>query len=178
MSVYYPDCATISDPGCSDCPSKELGRVRSVFFKRTDYTFVDITNPIEWQTAIQNRDVYVLPYTKGSLDMAENLEDGFGNVDQDLMSYSFTLNIMDPQFPDNCSFWNSIKRNNNYQVGYRTETKIYLSDVGATIIPKAPIADDLKSRVVWNVIIKFIQENIPCPQDIPNGTFDRCILPS
>ncbi len=176
--IYYPSCAGIPDPSCSDCPTKELGRVRSIFLKRTDYKFLDITNPLEWVAAINARNVYVFPYTKGSLEIVENMQDGFGNVDQDLMSYSFTLNAMDPQFPNNCDFWNAIKHNNNYQVGYRTETKIYMSDVGATIIPKAPIADDLKSRVVWNITFKFIQEDIPCPKAIPNEIFTVCLLPS
>lgn len=176
MSIYYPGCLeVITAPVCSDCPTKEGARIRSVWFQKTSYTFIDITSPAEWQTAICNGDVIVFPYTKGSLDVSENLTDGFGNVDQTLDSYTFTANIEEPNYADNCEFWNSIKRSNSYLFGYRTENKIHLSSVGATVVPKAPVADDIKSKVTWKVMIKFVQEDNPCPVDMPVGTFDRCI---
>lgn len=176
MSIYYPGCDdTITAPDCSDCPAKELGRVRSIWFQKTSYTFADITDPAEWQTAICNGDVIVFPYTKGSLAIAPTLSDGFGNVDQTLDSYAFTLSIMEPNYKNNCGFWNSIKRSNSYKVGYRTETSIHLSSVAATVIPTAPIADDVKSKVIWTAEIRFVQEDNPCPIDMPVGTFDRCI---
>lgn len=176
MSIYYPTgCGTVPPPICSDCPVKELGRVRSLFFQRNDFEFIDITDPAEWDQAICDQDVFVFPKTKGSLDMAEQMTSGFGDKDEDLMNYEFTLNIMEPNYPDNCDFWNSIKRANIYRVGWRGQTKVYLSDVIATIIPKAPIADDIKQATYWNIIVKFIQEDMPCAQDIATGVFDRCI---
>lgn len=175
-SVYYPGCSlVIPDPDCSDCPTKELGRVRSVFLVNTSYTFADITNPVEWQTAINNRDVYVFPYTKGTFTMNEVLTQGFGNVDEDVDSYENVINAMEPNFAANCAFWDAMKRSHNFKVGWRTQTKIYLSSVGATIIPKFNVEDDLKSKVIWNLTFKFVQEGLPCPVDMPVGTFDRCI---
>ena len=175
MSIYYPGCADITPPVCSDCPDKELAGIRSLFFKKKSYSFIDITDPTEWTTAICNEDVIVLPYTRGSLEMAESLSAGFGDTLQDLDSYEFTLNVFEPNYLNNCSFWNTIKKSKDYQVGYRTETKLYCSQNNALIVPKAPVAEDLKAKVVWNVMIKFTQEDIPCPYDIPVGIFDRCI---
>ena len=172
---YYPGCVDITPPVCSDCPEKELGGVRSLFFKKQSYSFADITDPTEWADAICNDNVYVFPYTRGSLEMAETLVPGFGNTSEDLDGYEFTLNVFEPNYLDNCDFWNTIKRSKNFQVGYRTETQIYMSDVTAVVVPKAPISEDLKSKVVWNITVKFVQEDIPCPLGLPTGTFDRCI---
>jgi hypothetical protein len=179
MSIYYTGCPGIPDPSCSDCPTKELGRIRSIFLKNVSYNFVDITNPNEWAAAIQSRNVYVFYQTNGSLDMAEQLTDGFGNTDQDLNSYEFTLNCLEPNFSaQNCNFWNKIKNSRSFQVGYRTETQIFMSSVAATIIPKIPIANDMKSRVYWNLMFKFVQEDMPCPIPAPVGLFTQCIVPN
>jgi len=175
MSIYYPGCADIIPPSCSDCPEKEGAGIRSIFFQKKSYSFTDITDPDEWQTAICSKDVYVFPYTRGTLEIAEQLAAGFGNTSQDLDAYEFTLNVFEPNFLDNCNFWNTIKKSKDFLVGYRTESKIYVSDNEALIVPKAPIAEDLKAKVIWNIIIKFTQEDIPCPVDMPVGTFDRCI---
>jgi len=175
MSIYYPSCNPIDPPVCSDCPEKEAAGVRSVFLKKKSYSFVDITDPAEWAAAICSEDVYVFPYTRGSLEMAESLSAGFGDTLQDLDSYEFTLNTFEPNYLDNCDFWNSIKKSKDFQVGWRTATKIYMSDVTTLIIPKAPIAEDLKAKVVWNIIFKFTQEDLPCPLDMPVGTFDQCM---
>lgn len=179
MSVYYPGCSlVIPDPTCSDCPTKELGRVRSIFLVKTSYTFADITNPVEWQTAITARNVYVFPYTKGTFTMNPVLSPGFGNVEEDLDSYENTLEVMEPNFAGNCNFWNAMKRSNAFKIGWRTESYVYLSSVASKIIPKFGVEDDLKSKVNWNIQFKFVQEDITCPTDMPVGTFDRCIVPS
>jgi len=175
MPIYYPSCSTVLSPTCSDCPPKELGGIRSIWFQKVSSPFLDITNPTEWATKICAKDVFVLPKTRGSLDMAEVTDTGFGDIPMDLSGYDFTLNVFDPNFLGNCSFWNSIKKSSEWKVGYRTETQVYLSTSVALIIPKAPISDDIKSKVLWNTTIKFSQEDVPCPTNMPVGIFDRCI---
>ena len=174
--IYYPGCsAIIPDPICSDCPTKELGRVRSLWLQDINYTFTDITNPAEWATAIANRHVYVFPYTQGTFTMFEVLTQGFGNVDEDLDSYECVLACMEPNFAGNRDFWNAMKSSHVYKVGWRTQTKIYYSEVPATIIPKFKIDNDLKSKVIWDLGFKFIQEDIPYVVDMPMSVFDQCI---
>ena len=176
MSIYSPGCSeTIVAPICSDCPDKELAGIRSLFLEKTSHSFTDITDPTEWETAICAEDVYVFPRTRGSLDIAEQLAAGFGDTLEDLDSYEFTLNVFDPNYLNNCAFWNTIKKSKNYKVGWRTETKIYYSDKASLIVPKAPVAEDLKAKVIWNIMFKFTQEDNPCPSDIPVGIFDDCI---
>ena len=176
MSIYYPGCdETITAPICSDCPEKELAGIRSLFFVHVGFSFTDISDPTEWETGICDEDIYVFPRTRGSLEMSEQMSEGFGDIPEDLDGYDFTISVKDPNYLDNCDFWNSIKRSLAYRVGYRTETKIYLSDKAAVIVPKAPIAEDLKTKVVWEIVAKFTQEDIPCPLTMPVGIFEKCI---
>ena len=176
MSVYYPGCTTSqADPVCSDCPTKELGDIRSFFFVKSDFTFTDITATGEWTTGLNAKDIYVFPYARGTMEMAENLQPGFGDTVEELDGFEFTANVFEPNYKANCAFWNDIKRSKEWKFGYRTETQVHLSDSVATIIPKAPISDDKKKSVIWNATVKFTQEDIPCPSDKPSGVFDVCI---
>lgn len=175
-TIYYPGCdEVIPDPICSDCPDKELGGIRSIWLQKVNFAFADITDPAEWQQAICDKNVYVFPYTRGTLTPAPQESPGFGNVANDVDAYEFTLNIFEPNYASNCDFWNAMKKSHNYLVGWRTETKIHLSSVAALIEPMAPVSEDLKSKVLWNVIMKFIQEDNPCPVNMPLNTFERCI---
>ncbi len=174
--VYYPGCAiVIPDPACSDCPTKELGRVRHLALKKVSYTFLDITDPVEWQAAIDARNVYVFPYTKGTFTMTPNESDSFGNVEKQLDSYSNVLELMEPNFKSNRDFWNSIKNSFNFVPIWGSATQIYQATVPATIIPSFKIDDDVKSIINWNLKIEFTQSDIPVITTAPNGTFDRCI---
>lgn len=176
MSIYYPGCnSTINDPVCSDCPDKELGGVRSFWLQKNSFAFTDITNPAEWRNAICNKDIYVFPYSNGSLSAAPQESPGFGNVAVDVDSYEFTVAVKEPNYLSNVGFWNTIKKSHNFLLGIRTETQVLLSDVPVLIEPMAPIADDQKSKIAWNVTFKFIQENWPVNYNMPIGTFTRCI---
>ena len=176
MSVYYPGCGTtIPDPQCSDCPDKELGGIRGFFLVKETYSFTDITDIAEWQTAITNKDVYLYPKSRGTLEQTETESQGFGDQSTVVDGYDFVLGVFEPNFVDNVDHWNAMKRANNYKVGWRTETKLYMSDNAAGIIPKAPVVEDLKIPVLWNIMFKFNQEDYPTPYDIPSTLFDQCI---
>jgi hypothetical protein len=177
MALYYPGCAdSIVDPSNSDCPVKELGDIRSLFLVKNSYTFSDITNTAEWTTAIEARNVFVFPYTRGSLAQAANEQPGFGDSPTTIDSYEFTLKGFDPNYASNWPFWNSINKSKNYKAGYRTETKVHLSTNAAQINAMAPIAEgDKKAAVLWDIEFKFVQVFSPRPYDMPDGVFDRAI---
>lgn len=179
MALYYLGCGEDAvDPVLSDCSSTELGDVRSVFLVRKDFAFTDITDTAEWTTGIQNRQIYVYPYAKGSLEITENEQPGFGDQPTTIVGYEFTLNTMHPDYASMWPHWNSLKKTKNWKVGYRTETQVHLSDSSAQINAKPPIGEDKKGEVLWNVVFKFSQEFAPRPQDMPDGVFDRVIAVS
>lgn len=175
MSIYYPSgCVITEAPVCSDCPSKELARVRAIWLQKATYTFKDIEDPTEWATARCAGNVIIFPYTNGTVDQSELLSDGYGNVPQTLDSYEYSLNLHEPNYQNNIPFWNQVKRSNQYLVGYKTQTKICLSAVPAMIFPKAPVSGDIKAKVDINIMIKFIQEDLCVPVNAPPSTFEVC----
>ena len=176
MSVYYPGCITSqADPVCTDCPTKELGDVRSFFFVKKDFTFTDITATAEWTVGLNAKDIYVFPYARGTVEFTPNLQPGFGDTVEELDGYDIKASIFEPNYKANCNFWNDIKRSKEWKWGYKTETQVHLSDSIVTIAPMPIIGDDKKASVIWKADISFTQEDIPCPSDQPTGVFDVCI---
>ena len=176
MSVYYPGCPTTQAAHiCSDCPPKELGDIRSYGFVRNTFTFTNISDAAEWTVGLNAGDIHLITFARGTLVFTPNLQPGFGDTVEELDGYEIVANVFDPNYKDNCNFYNDIKRSKEWKFFYRTETQVHLSDSVVTIIPMAPIADDKKQSVIWNTEVKFTQEDIPCPSDIPTGVFDRCI---
>ena len=175
-NIYYPTCnLVIADPTCSPCPPKELGRVRAVAFVLNSYTFVDITSPTEWADAYCNKNVFIFPFTQGDVSWTPNKENGFGNQKEELVSYDITVKFMLPDVQNTWDFLNQIKKTYNYRLVWKTETLIYQSAVPVTASPTLPIADDIKSRVKWNVECTMTQEDLPQPITAPAGIFDQCI---
>lgn len=175
MSIYYLGCdKPVVDPVCSDCPEKENGDIRSAFLVKRGFAFADITDPNEWTTGIQNKDIYIFPHTKGSLEVEEQVSEGFGDTLETVDSYFFTLNIMDPNYKGNFGFWNSVQGSKGWKVGYRTESYVHISEKSATIIAKAPVEEGKQSRVMWNIITKWEQDGPVEPFALPEGVFEAC----
>ena len=149
-AIYYPTCPdTITDPLCTPCPTKELGGIRSLVLKKSTFSFTDITNPTEWTNAICNKNIFVIPFTRGSLAVSLVEGQGFGDNSTVNDGYDYVISAFDPNYTGNCDFW---------------------TDIAAM----APIEEDIKSKVTWNVSLKWSQEDPLCPLDIPVGIFDRC----
>lgn len=178
MANYYPGCAdSIVDPALSDCPVKELGDIRGIALVKKTFSFSDITNDDEWNTGIASRNIYLFPYVRGSMEVAPFEQPGFGDEPTTIDSYDFTVNTFHPDYKATWSFWNSIKKSKNFKLVYKTQTQVHETDVAVQINPMAPIAEDKKQAILWNVSFKFTQEFSPEPQDCPTDLFSRVILP-
>lgn len=183
MSVYYPasNCGgsvTIPEYSCNPCPSYEYGRIRSVAFVKNSFTFTDPSNSTEWNTGLTNGDIIVIWETQGSYDGGTTSElTGFGDREFTNGGTSHVLNFKDPNYGENCDFYNSIKNSSDYSIVFRSSSKIHLANAPVTITPKNPIADDLKSNVVWDVTVKWQNPDSPCPYDTPDGIFTSCYIP-
>lgn len=177
MSVYYPaGCdALIPDHVCDPCETIEQGRVRSVAFIKKDFVFTDPSSPTQWRTGFLADKIIIIPQTKGTFDGGAEVEGpGYGDQSTRLTGYNFSANFEDPNYKKNCGFYNNLKNSREWRFAYRTGSQIHITDTVVQVIPKNPVADDLNSEVVWNVIVKWSDNDLPCPFDVPPGTFDAC----
>lgn len=178
MSIYYPEgCeSAIPDHQCDPCEVPEHGRVRSIAYIKSSFNFTDPSDPTEWSAGIDNRDIIMIPEVLGSFDGGAPVEGpGYGDQSTKLTGYNFSLVYKDPNYRDNCDFYNAMKTARNYKIAFRTETQTHISDNTVSVIPKNPITEDLASEVVWDVEVKWAQGDLPCPFDTPAGTFAECI---
>lgn len=173
-SIYYPSgCDTIvPDHFCDPCAEIEHGRVRSVAFIKSDFAFVDPTDPTEWEAGIANRDIIVIAEVLGSFDGGAAVEgSGYGDQQTKLTGYNFELSYKDPNYKQNADFYNAIKNSRAYKVAYRTETQVHISENAVSVVPRNPVTENLTDEVVWDVLVKFSQGDLPAPVNTPAGIF-------
>lgn len=180
MIGYYPNtCAEeVSDHVCDPCEPKEFGRIRSFGFIDKSFAFAndDKTNATEWLRGIEEGKIFIIPNSRGELgEPAENLLPGYGNVEEELVNYTNTATLYDPNYASNCSFYNKIKKvRNQYYAFLVTSSKVHITPVPTLIVPKQIFADDLKTVIDWKVVVKWVSEDLLCPIEIPDGVFENC----
>lgn len=173
--IYYPSgCgSTVPDHYCNPCDTMENGRVRSVAFIADDFTFVDPTNRTEWITGIAAKKIIIIPKTNGSFDGGSEVESpGYGDQVTKLVGYNFQVTYNDPNYRLNADFYNGIKNSTSYRFAYRTSTQTHIVAVTVQAIPKNPVAEDITSEVVWNVLVKWADDDLPIPYNTPTGIFE------
>ena len=178
MSVYYPANCDDLVPAhiCDPCEEIEGGRIRSMAFIKTTFDFVDPTDPTEWETGFAAGDIILIPQTNGTFDGGSEVEaPGFGDQVTRLTGFNYQIQFQDPNYRQNCAFYNALKNSRQYKAAYRTGTQIHLIENTVQIIPKNPVQEDPNSSVVWDVLVKWSGQDAPCPYDVPPGIFDACV---
>ena len=172
---YYPTTCDSLIPAhnCDPCLEREYGRIRSVAFIKDGFVFSNPESLTEWQQAIQNGNVILIPQVHGELaEPSEQTGPGYGNTVETLLGFDFVVTYHDPNYAENCDFYNEIKRTQNYRFMYKSGTKGHLTEATVTVIPKAPIADDLNAEVVWMVQVKWKDNDHACPFTFPAGVLE------
>jgi|1_EtaG_2_1085319.scaffolds.fasta_scaffold15416_2 hypothetical protein len=173
MYYYVTPCGPITPPQCQECLVKERGRVRGIAFVKDDFVFADITDAAEWNVGILAGNIFVVPETRGAVTISPVETEGFGDTKQSVDGYDYEINGVDPVYTSaQCTFWNDIKKANNFKIAYKTENFVHLSDNTVSTAAPPPVEDDLNSNVMHNFIIKFSQVDAVCPQDAPGGIFE------
>lgn len=179
FAIYYPTGCEVEEVAhqCDECADVENGRIRSVAFIASDFEFTNPSNAQEWIDGMEAGDIIVIPATNGVFDGGvPNMGQGYGDQEEKYLNSTFTLTYKDPNYKLNCDFYEAKKRSSRWKIAYRTSTLVHISDATASFSPKAPVADDMKSEVVWEVESKWTSSNFPCPYDTPDGVFDCVIL--
>lgn len=177
--LYYPTNCDEEIPQhiCDPCETQEHGRIRGVAYIHKSYAFADPTDPSEWQSAIAAGHVIVIPKTNGSYDGGTPIEGpGYGDSPTTYIGSNFSATYKDPNYQNNCGFYNGLKRSRNFKFAYLTETKVHITNKTVTVLPKNPVADDITSLVEWEVNVKWVDKDFACSYDIPEGIFECFIV--
>ncbi len=175
-TIYNPCDGEVVEPVCDPCLDEiEHGRIRGVAFVHKSFLSTLLEDPEaldQWEKGIADKLIFIIPETSGSFDGGQPVEaPGYGDVQSKVVGFNFSLAYKDPNFKNNCPFYNSIMGSSNWHIAFRTETQTRISGNPVAIIPKSPVQDELNSEVVWDVEIKWSQAKQPCPFDTPEGLF-------
>jgi hypothetical protein len=178
-TFYYPsgDCGGVSvvpaHTGTS-CPDKEKGKIRHAFIYKSTFSFVSPENQNEWTNGLNAGDIQILWGVNGSYDGGTVTEDvGFGDQEFTNGGRTHIVNIKDPNYYDNCDFYNALSQTQEFKFGYVTENYTHFTDVVCKFLAKNPVQEDIKSIVLWELEVKWSGDNSPCPYNKPANVFDR-----
>jgi hypothetical protein len=82
----------------------------------------------------------------------------------------------DPNYVGNRDHFNSIKGSRNFHIAFRSETVTGISTEPVVIVPKNPIANDLKVERTWDVEVKWTADDLPEEADVPETVW-QCYVP-
>lgn len=187
MSIYYPSSScsggTVPDYYCTPCLTYEYGRIRHIALISTSYIDTLLASPTSatvWQTGITNGSIFVLYKTQGSYDGGSTSEiAGFGDAATTNGNTTHTLTFKDPNYAENCDFYNELRASADYTLAYVTSDSVHFSEEVVTFSPKNPVQDDINSIVTWEVLCKWTNNDSPCAYAKPTGNFfDTCYIHS
>lgn len=168
--MYF--CAEIPPHDCVSC-STELGRVRRVALVNKTYyntLMADVGDQILWDTGIQQMKIFTYE-CNGEYDGGNaKLSRGFGRAVETLDYYSFRVKITVPDYAVNFNHWNRLKGYDYYLI-FCTETVMFVTQRPVVIVPNNPIANDLKAEVLWNIELRWLNDETPMEYDITPDVF-------
>jgi len=172
MSSYTPtNCDDdLVDNVNSACPVRENGDVNAMGYIKKGYeALIDPTDPTEWETLFCDRNAYRFNFARGTVALSENLVDGFGGLEQEVESYTYTLSVEVQDYKANADHLIGISKQKNWVPFYVTEGCVHIGTKSSPIIVKNDVAG--KQEINWSITCIW-KELVPLkPYDRPVGTF-------
>lgn len=147
---------------CDPC-EHENGRVRGVALIDPSYDYQTLIAKLKgdaaaqsqaaalFETAIEDGKIHLISETNGTFDGgAAQTGDGYGDEENRLLGYLYTLAYKDPSYSGNKDFYERIEKEHWIPM-WRTETLLHFADKPASVQAIAPVEADLTSAVAWNV---------------------------
>lgn len=176
--MSYANCLILPEYYCSSCPVEERGRIYSIAYTAkaaSSLSTFDPTSTQDWYDLICNGYARVLNDIRGSYDGSTAVEGpGFGSQSVRLIGRNHQLTYMDIFDCDKIAFYNEIANSNQFEVWFRTETKLYRSTNAAMVFAALPIAEDMNTIIDFSVTVKWSNKNLPICYDLPTSVFDSC----
>lgn len=173
MSQYYPQCGDeLLDHWCDPCDEGEGDGVRSIFLYK-DGTFSATPTTQEFRDGVTNGNIVIIPETRGTFDGgAPTYGKGFGDRTTTFESADYKLTYTDPNYYRNRSYYNSAQSQTQWNIGWRSETLIHLSEKKVTMFGKDPHTDDNKKKIYWEVETTWTSKNKPLLFPTPSDVFE------
>lgn len=186
MSYYVPSstCDGVSQPdySCTPCITTEHGRIRKLAIIKVSYVATVMAAPENdstWTTGLSTGNLFILSQLQGSYDGGSTTElTGFGDQATTNGNTTHTLTFKDPNYSENCDFYNAIRNSSDYTIAYVTENFVHFAEEAVTFTPKNPVQDDINSIVTWEVQCKWTNPDSPCPYTKPTTAFESCVVHS
>jgi hypothetical protein len=174
--AYYPSaCSEIPENDCTVCVT-ELARVRKCAIIHKSIIsdiLADIENINVWDIGRSIGKIFVYPETQGEYDGGVPITvRGFMSAEETVMANQFSATIKEPNYIGNRNHWNALFGNRNFYLVFCSETIMRVSTKPVTIIPIAPIANDLKQEVVWGFTAKWTDDQFPTEYNVFDAAFD------
>lgn len=158
---------------CDPCDPGEGDGVRSVFFYKEGAFATATPTALEFENGqiASPQTVKVIPTTRGTYDGGTpTYGEGFGDADSSYESASHKLSYVDPNYL-NRDFYDWLQNQTQWMFGWRTETKIHLTNKPVTAYAKDVHSGDIKKKLRWEVEITWTSKNKPTIAAIPADTF-------
>ena len=173
---------------CDPC-GRELGRVRGVclvdgsFDLDTLIEKLKSPNPSDqeeaasiFEQAVSDGKIHLISETNGTYDGGSPQNgDGYGDEENRLLGYLYTLTYKDPSYSGNKDFYERAEAE-HWKIMWRTETLLHFADKPAGIQAIDPQDADLTSAVTWNVTATWKSKKKPeiAPLDPLKKYFEGC----
>lgn len=175
MSLQRITCGDLSGETlihtCDPC-GRELGRVRGVALVDGSVDLTELIDALKtgssaqsaqtiFESLIESGQLHLISETTGTFDGGSaQTGDGYGDEENRLLGYTYTLAYKDPSYSGNKDFYEKAE-NSHWNLIWRTETLLHFADKPANIQAIAPVEQDLTSAVVWNVTATWKSKNKP-----------------
>lgn len=170
MSIYVNSCITLGNYNLNPCGDKELGRIRSIALVKKTSTIADPTDNAEWVALQTAGNCILIPRVRGTYDGGVDTEStGFGEDATEYTGRNHQVQYFDPNLSqNNKSFYEVLRKaSKDFRLWYATESKIWEVQVPIQLSAKSPITENLTDQIVWDVMIKWADENLPNIYDKP-----------
>ena len=160
--LYY--CADITENNCSVCDI-ELGRVRKLALVQSSFfqqLIDDITNVSLWDLGRTLGKIFVYPEVQGEFDGGNPVTvRGFASNEDIEVAKQYTIELREPNYIGNREHFNDINGSRQFYAIWATETLMYASTRPIYLSVKAPVSNDLKNEIVWQMTLKWTSQELP-----------------
>ena len=180
--VYYPvgNCSpggALPTKNCAPCLNKEKSRIRAIALYKKSSPFVNIQNPAEWDTKINNKNAIIIYGVTGSFAAGDPEQlTGFGEQEFENGQATHEIVWRDPNVIQDNDFYTALPRTNEWVMVFKTENYIWDTHNVASFKSKIIVTDNIKDVVTYEVTGSFPDDDLPTPYTVPAGIFEPCFV--